>query len=57
MRGDPAVDGGPDDGAAVGALEVAAHDLVEAAVAQDEALQLQAAGAEQVHSFLRDTRF
>ena len=49
---DLAVDGGPDYRAAVGALKVPPHDLVEAAVAQHQGLELEAARAQQVDGLL-----
>ena len=52
MERDLAVDGGPDDGPPVRALEVAPHDLVEASVAQHQGLELEAAGAEEVDRLL-----
>ena len=42
----------PDDGSPVCPLEVAPHDLVEPAVGEDEALELEAARPQQVHRLL-----
>ena len=42
----------PDDGPPVGPLEVAPHDLVEPAVAEDEAGQLEAPRPQQVDRLL-----
>ncbi len=52
MQGHPAVDRRPDHGLPVRALKVSSHDLVEPPVAQHQALQLEAAGAQQVDGLL-----